>query len=121
MFLTQGKFLFGTLCVFEHCSFISTNGSFILSEFRHPQSFTGAYTAILNNKVDCIIFTGGIGENSPLLHNLVCEGLHPVTHDNYSRDNQVSDISAAGSSTRVLVVKTNEELAIARECVKLMR
>ncbi|KAL5264471.1 hypothetical protein ACHWQZ_G005533 [Mnemiopsis leidyi] len=81
----------------------------------------GAYTAILDNKVDCIIFTGGIGENSPLLHSLVCEGLHPLSHDNYSRSSHVSDIGVAGSSTQVLVVKTNEELAIAKECMKFMR
>jgi acetate kinase len=108
------------------------------------RDITGAYTAVLNNKVDCVIFTGGIGENSPLLHRLVCEGLYPLSHDNSSPsrdnsvtqisssgdnsvteisssvDNSVTEISSSGDKPRVLVVKTNEELAIAKECVRFL-
>ena len=77
---------------------------------------------MLKNDVDCVIFTGGIGENSPPLHSLVCDDLFPLSHDTFSRKSPVSDITAdTESKTRVLVVKTNEELAIAKECVKLLK
>ena len=92
---------------------------------------------MLNGDVDCIIFTGGIGENSSVLHREVCEGLIPVCHDKFSRLRDVCDVTkrfsdvskdfgaAMGNgffkgSSRVLVIKTNEELAIARECFQFL-
>ena len=76
---------------------------------------------MLDQEVDCVIFTGGIGENSPVTHEMVCNPVYPVSHDSYSRDNIVSDISRdCNARTRVLVVKTDEELAIAKVCLTFM-
>ena len=92
--------------------------------------------------MDCVIFTGGVGENSTVLHNLVCDGLIPLCHDNFSRKRDICDVTSddaiskrsdvakdvamvttgdvPGRRTRVLIIKTNEELAIAEECLNFL-
>ena len=84
----------------------------------------GSYLAVLNNNVDCLIFTAGIGENSPLIQQMICEGLFPVDHGEYSRGQEICDITdysgTEDAKVKVLVVKTNEELAIARECMTFL-
>ncbi len=86
--------------------------------------YIGAYTAAMNG-VDAICFTAGIGENAPLVRSMVCErlGYLGVTIDqeqNKKRGDEVV-ISTADSKTKVLVIPTNEELAIARETYALVK
>ena len=69
--------------------------------------------------LDCVVFTGGIGENSPRVRSGCCAGLEFLglgldAAANGSRGGE-RDISAGDSSVRVLVIPTNEELMIARE------
>jgi len=83
------------------------------------QKFIGSYTAAMNG-LDCIVFTGGIGENSASTRAKVCEGLgwFGVEIDaeaNAKRGLAVNDITAANGKVKVLVVQTNEELMIARD------
>ena len=83
------------------------------------QKYIGSYTAAMNG-LDCIVFTGGIGENSASTRAKVCEGLSwfGVEIDpekNAKRGLAVNDITAANGKVKVLVVQTNEELMIARD------
>ncbi|MBQ6929892.1 MAG: acetate kinase [Oscillospiraceae bacterium] len=83
------------------------------------QKFIGSYTAAMNG-LDCIVFTGGIGENSASTRAKVCEGLgwfgvEIDTEQNAKRGLAVNDITGANGKVKVLVVQTNEELMIARD------
>ena len=86
--------------------------------------YIGAYTAAMNG-VDAICFTAGVGENSPLVRKLACErlGYLGITLDaekNGKRGEEL-EISTSDSKVKVLVVPTNEELAIARETAALVK
>lgn len=85
--------------------------------------YIGAYTAAMNG-VDLICFTAGVGENAGLVRTLVCEylGYLGVTIDQEANSKRGEDIviSTPDSRTRVMVIPTNEELAIARETVRLV-
>ena len=79
---------------------------------------TGSYTEILDGKVDCVIFTGGIGENSGLLRKLVCRE-NTLTILPRLSVGGVRDISRDhNQSPRILVVNTDEERAIAEESLR---
>ena len=83
------------------------------------QKFIGSYTAAMNG-LDCIVFTGGIGENSASTRAKVCEGLgwfgvEIDAEQNAKRGLAVNDITGANGKVKVLVVQTNEELMIARD------
>ena len=85
--------------------------------------YVGSYAAAMNG-VDAIAFTAGIGENDSAMRAKVCEylGYLGITIDaeaNAKRGEEMI-ISTADSNVKVLVVPTNEELAIARETVALV-
>ena len=85
--------------------------------------FVGQYIAAMNG-VDAIAFTGGIGENDPELREYVCENLAflNVKIDgelNKLRGKEVK-ISTEDSGVDVFVIPTNEELAIARDTLKIV-
>lgn len=86
--------------------------------------YIGAYAAVMNG-VDAICFTAGLGENSPLIRSMVCGylGYLGVTLEEEQNQKRGEDliVSAADSATKVLVIPTNEELAIARETCALVK
>lgn len=86
--------------------------------------YIGAYTAAMDG-VDVICFTAGVGENGPLVRNLVCEKLTylGITLDQELNQKRGEDlvITTPDSRTKVCVIPTNEELAIARETVRLVQ
>jgi len=86
--------------------------------------YIGSYTAAMNG-VDAICFTAGVGENGPLVRNMVCEylGYLGITLDQELNGKRGMDlvITTPDSKTKVLVIPTNEELAIARETVRLVK
>ena len=86
--------------------------------------YIGAYAAAMNG-VDVICFTAGIGENNPLVRRMVASylGYLGVALDEEANAKRGEDIviSTADSTTKVLVIATNEELAIARETVALIQ
>jgi len=89
------------------------------------RKYIGAYTAAMNG-LDALVFTAGIGENSPRLRQCVCEGLtffgiriDPVRNE--AASNEPRRISADDSKVEVLVVPTNEELMIARDTHALVQ
>ena len=85
--------------------------------------YIGAYTAAMNG-VDNIVFTAGIGENCALVRTKVCSylGYLGITIDEEANGKRGEEIviSTPDSKVKVLVVPTNEELAIARETVALV-
>lgn len=86
--------------------------------------YIGSYVAAMNG-VDAIAFTAGIGENDSTVRAEVCKylGYLGVTIDadkNKIRGQEV-EITTADSRTKVCVIPTNEELAIARETVALLK
>lgn len=85
--------------------------------------FVGSYIAAMNG-VDAIAFTGGIGENDPVLRKYVCDNLTFVGVDidedkNKLRGEEVK-ISTPKSRVNVYVIPTNEELAIARDTLAII-
>ena len=85
--------------------------------------YIGSYVAAMNG-VDVICFTAGVGENAALVRSMVCEylGYLGVTIDPEANAKRGEDIaiSTPDSRTIVMVIPTNEELAIARETVRLV-
>ncbi len=86
--------------------------------------YIGAYTAAMNG-VDVICFTAGVGENGPIVRTKVCEylGYLGIKLDEEANQKRGKDmeITVPGCATKVLVIPTNEELAIARETVRLVK
>ena len=83
----------------------------------------GEYLAAMNG-ADAIVFTAGVGENNPVVRNMILKdmdffGIKIDEQKNNTRGKEI-DISAEGATVKTLVVPTNEELAIARETMKLL-
>ncbi|MCR4435835.1 MAG: acetate kinase [Clostridiales bacterium] len=88
------------------------------------KKYIGEYAAIMNG-VDAVVFTAGVGENSSLARKTILEGMDYLgisidPEKNKERGREI-DISAEGAKVRTLVIPTNEELAIARETLKLIK
>ncbi len=89
------------------------------------QFYIGGYTALLE-KVDAIIFTAGLGENSPEARNAICEGLQCLaveldeTLDTGLRGKEAL-VSKAQSDVKIFVIPTNEELMIAKDTEELVK
>jgi acetate kinase len=88
------------------------------------QSGIGAMVAVLGG-VDAVIFTAGVGENSPEVRAATCDnfgylGLKLDAGKNVPSSSD-RDIATTGSSVRVLVIHAQEDWAIARECWQLKR
>ncbi len=86
--------------------------------------FIGAYIAAMGG-VDAIVFTAGVGENSPLVRKLVLERLNYLGIEVDEEKNAVrgdfAEITKAGSKIRAFVIPTNEELVIAQDTVALTK
>jgi acetate kinase len=82
----------------------------------------GSMIAVLGG-IDVLVFTAGIGENSPDVRAAACENLSFVGVQLDAAKNAQSpadaDISTNGSAIRVLVIKAQEDWAIARDCFRL--
>jgi acetate kinase len=88
------------------------------------KKFIGAYVAIMNG-LDCVIFTGGIGENDFNIRRMICQnmeylGLEFDEPGNHGVKGEDKVISKPDSRVKVLVVKTNEELVIATDTYKIL-
>lgn len=88
------------------------------------KKYIGSYIAAMNG-IDALIFTAGIGENGPDIREDICKdmdylGIKIDPKKNICRG-QMQDVSAEDSPVHILVVPTNEELAIAEETVDAVR
>ena len=87
------------------------------------KKYIGAYIAILNG-VDAIVFTAGVGEKSPIIRKMILESMDNlgIVLDEKKNENPWpynGVISAENSKVKILVIRTNEELVIAQETLKL--
>jgi acetate kinase len=82
----------------------------------------GAYAAALGG-LDMLAFTGGIGENAPQIRERICVGLGFLGIQLEPQRNDGNDalISPDGARVRVRVIRTDEEMIIARNCAALLR
>ncbi|SEP78339.1 acetate/propionate family kinase [Neolewinella agarilytica] len=97
--------------------------------FTHRlRKYIGGYAAIMGG-VDAIVFTGGIGENSPVIRHRASQRLHylgAVINEDKNSTAELSetvpvvDFSMQHSRVKLLAVRTDEQLAIARQCGKLI-
>jgi acetate kinase len=88
------------------------------------RKYIGAYLAAMGG-ADAVVFTGGIGENSPEVRARICEGLQwaGLTVDSPRNQQTVGCeglISAEGSRLLAYAIPTNEELLIARDTVRVI-
>jgi acetate kinase len=88
------------------------------------RKYVSSYYGVLNG-ADALIFTAGIGENSPEVREKTCESLDALgiridKDANNARSHEDRLISTPDSRMKVLVIPTNEELMIARETVRVL-
>jgi acetate kinase len=88
------------------------------------RKYIGAYAAVLNG-LDAIVFTAGVGENDPLTRSLATTGMeyldiHLDEEKNYADTPGILELNKADSRVKILVIPTNEELEIARQCYSLL-
>ena len=98
--------------------------------FAHRvRKYIGAYAAVMGG-VDAIVFTAGVGENSPLLRNRIAQRLEFLgarLDEDRNRDakvgaaSRVCEISEAHSRCRLLVVATDEQHAIAQDVARVVQ
>ncbi len=89
------------------------------------RKYIGAYFTVMNG-VDIIVFTGGIGENMPILREMVCTNLNSLgiiidRKKNRITKNGILDFSDEDSKVKLLKIPTNEELMIAMETEAILR
>ena len=87
--------------------------------FYRVRKYIGAYAFAMNG-ADAIVFTGGIGEHSPEGREIALSGLEffGITLDKEANKN--NSLLIGDGKVKVLVIPTNEELAVARETVRLI-
>lgn len=88
---------------------------------RRIKKYIGSYMALLGS-VDAIVFSGGIGENSSYIREKVLENLPcGIEMDKFANEANATFISSPKSEVKLLVIKTDEELEIAQECLKFIK
>ena len=88
------------------------------------KKYIGTYMAALGG-VDCIVFTGGIGENSAIVRQLSCQGMERLGivldgEKNSMRQEEILEIQATGSQVSLLVIATDEEHEIASQTLQVI-
>jgi acetate kinase len=90
----------------------------------HIKKYIGSFVAVLNG-LDAIVFTGGVGENDELTRWLVCQemdclGIALDEAKNAKRQKGIVTIHQDTAKVKILIVPTNEELEIAKQCYQLV-
>ncbi|MCX7762686.1 MAG: acetate kinase [Candidatus Kryptonium sp.] len=87
------------------------------------KKYIGAYSAAMGG-VDVLVFTAGIGENSPDVRKSVCEGLEflgiKIDDEKNNSPEKEKIVSTDDSKVKVLVIPTNEELVIALDTAEIV-
>jgi len=91
---------------------------------HRARQYMGAYFFDLVD-VDAIVFTAGIGENDEVYREMCCRELEPLGIEldktkNVSWSGESAIISTGDSKVKIMVIRTNEELAIAKETAELV-
>ena len=95
----------------------------VLSHYTlRVKRYIGSYAAVMGG-LDCVVFTGGVGENFAEVCEWACEGLEFMGIEGvHARraEGQIVEASSPESETKVLIVPTDEELAIARDTYEIV-
>ena len=88
------------------------------------QKYIGLFAAVLNG-IDAIVFTAGVGENDVNIRRRICQnlsffGIELDEHKNNLRSSEIREINANDGKVKILIIPTNEELEIARQCYNLL-
>jgi len=91
------------------------------------RKYIGAYVAAMNG-LDAVVFTAGIGENSPRIRELICNGQDGLDHlgirldsdKNSAAISRTTSIQSDDSELKLLVIPTDEALEIARQTLALI-
>ncbi|MEM6842096.1 MAG: acetate kinase [Bacteroidota bacterium] len=88
------------------------------------KKYIGAYMAVLG-EVDALVFTAGVGENSDIVRERSLAGLENLGVEldvakNQERSSGIRQLQRASSKVKILVVPTNEELAIAQQTYQVL-
>jgi acetate kinase len=92
---------------------------------QRVKKYIGGYAAVLD-RVDSIVFTGGIGQNAPDLRARICADMHNMgieldeVRNERTRDGAMGKISRDDAPMGVYVIPTNEELLIARDTYRVI-
>lgn len=92
---------------------------------RQARRYIGAYVAEMG-VADAVVFSGGIGENSPIIRERICEGLECLGLEleselnDAAHDGQAGQITKDGARLAAYVIPRNEEFLIARDTFKLL-
>lgn len=89
------------------------------------RKYVGAFAVVLG-RIDAVVFTAGIGENDDFVRSEVCRdmpllGLEIDSQANAKRSGEIRAISTSASRIPVLIVPTNEELAIAQATQSVLK
>jgi acetate kinase len=84
----------------------------------HAKKWIGAFAAVLGG-LETLVFAGGIGENAPQVRERICQGLDflGIDFDQASNAQSAAMISTPGSRVRVHIVRTDEEVMLARSAI----
>lgn len=98
---------------------------FTMDAFQHRLLFyIGGYAALMGG-VDAICFAGGLGENNAIMRAEMAELLAGMGVEIDPKKNETrgieGDLSAPNSKVKIFLVPTNEEVMIAKDCVKIVR
>ncbi|HEU5292469.1 MAG TPA: acetate kinase, partial [Cyclobacteriaceae bacterium] len=90
----------------------------------HIKKFIGSFVAVLNG-LDVLVFTAGVGENDSLTRELATKNLEALgilldAEKNEKGGKGIVEISKQESRVKILIIPTNEELEIARQCFALL-
>ncbi|MFQ5604550.1 MAG: acetate kinase [bacterium] len=92
---------------------------------KRVKKYIGAYFAEMNG-AEAVVFTGGIGENSPIIRERICAGLESIglildtEENNRMHSGKIGRISESKSKLHAFVIPTNEELLIARDTIRVI-
>lgn len=122
-FLTSKSGLYGMSGISDDLRDITASGeksaTLSIKSFAYGiKKYIGAYLAVLSG-CDAIFFSGGIGENSPLVRQLALDSLEPLgiklsREKNNLKTEELNEISEDDSKVKVFVSPANEELIIAK-------
>jgi len=97
-------------------------GPVVLTLNGGSSSLKFAFAAALSG-LDTLVFSGGIGENAPVIRGRICDGLDflGITLDLSRNSAGDTIISEAGSAVTVCVLRTDEEIEIADAVCRMLR
>jgi len=112
--------------IVEHAHRGNQRCQLALDKFAYmAKKYLGEFIVAMSG-IDGVVFTAGIGENSPVIRSMICQGLEFLGIDVDETKNQTAiggkgemNISKPGTSTKVLVIPTDEEKMIALDTQKI--